>query len=205
MCLVSLTQQAEQTISAVPDFFYEKLLRKCNWTKPAPLTMPVSDLRSEQPAPNLHYLIYGLLICVILQIGAHVTVHVGARSLPEVLHRDVKWLCHLNTSGLTRTTAPARLFPWWPRLPWGPQQRPPSPASAPSSHSQPGGPGFSAGGWARQLASRSCGTTASRQQLTRQRWPQNAVFNCSSSTKNRAWVVPEQQTVSHVSVALIIL
>lgn len=86
MYLVSLIQQAEQTISAIPDSFYEKLLRKCNGTNPSPLTMSVTDLSSEQTGPNLHYLIDSLLIGVILQIDVRATTHVGVRSLPEVLH-----------------------------------------------------------------------------------------------------------------------
>lgn len=81
--------------------------------------MSVSDLSSEQTGPNLHYLIHSLLICVILQIDVHVMMHVGVHSLPEVLHRDRKWLCHPNTSGLTRMMVPTQLFLWWPQLPWG--------------------------------------------------------------------------------------
>lgn len=62
--------------------------------------MSVSDLSSEQTGPNLRYLICSLLICVILQIDVHVTMRVGVHSLPEVLYRDIKWSCHLNTSGM---------------------------------------------------------------------------------------------------------
>ena len=116
---MSLIRQAEQTTSAIPESFYEKLLRKCNCTKPAPLMMSLSDFSSDQTGPNLHYLIYRLLICVVWQIDVHVNVRVGVHSFPEVLHRDVKWSCHLNTSGLTRTMVPTQLFPWWPQLPRG--------------------------------------------------------------------------------------
>jgi len=68
--------------------------------------MSVSDLSSEQTGPNLHRLIHSLLICVILQVTVHVTMHVRVHSLPEVLHRDIKWSCHLNTPALTRTVVP---------------------------------------------------------------------------------------------------
>lgn len=184
--------------------------------------MSVSDLSSEQTGPNLHCLIYRLLICATLQIDVHETTRAGVHSLPEVLHRDTKWPCHLNTSGLTRTMAPTWLFPWWPQLPQGAAAEAKSsscpllPVSARRARLQihliyllrsPGTtePGASARGSASQTAACPCGTTASWQQLTRQRRPQNAAFNCSYSTKNRARVVPGRQTVSHVSVALIIL
>lgn len=72
--------------------------------------MSVSDLSSEQSAPDLHNLMYHLLICVILWLDVQVTMCVGVHSLPEVLHRDTKPSCCLNTSDLTRMGVPTRPF-----------------------------------------------------------------------------------------------
>lgn len=72
--------------------------------------MSVSDLRSEQPAPDLHNLMYHLLICVILWLDVQVTMCVAVHSLPEVLHRDTKPSCCLNTSDLTRMGVPTCPF-----------------------------------------------------------------------------------------------
>lgn len=43
--------------------------------------MSVRNLTSEQTGPNLHYLIYSLLICVILQTEVHVITHAGGPQL----------------------------------------------------------------------------------------------------------------------------
>lgn len=47
VCLVSLIQQTKQTISAIPDFFYERSLRKRNRTKPAPLMVTIGNFRID--------------------------------------------------------------------------------------------------------------------------------------------------------------
>lgn len=53
MCLVSLIQQTELMISAVPDFFYERSLRKCNRTKPAPLMITIGNFRIDRLKSSL--------------------------------------------------------------------------------------------------------------------------------------------------------
>lgn len=177
-------------ISAIPDSFHEKLLSTCNWKKLALLMMSVSDLSSEQSAPNLHCLLYHLLICVILWLDLQVTARVGGHSLPEVLHRDTKLSCHLNTSDLTRMGVPTQPFPWWPH------QRP-SPPFSPFL--------LVTFTWS-TYCGHQCHRASIMATINEPQWLQNAAFNCSSSPRKWAGAMPGQQTeASHVSVAPVIL
>lgn len=56
--LVSMIQQTEQTISTIPDFFHERLLRKCNWKKKTSPLISVGDLSLEHTSLSLHLVFY---------------------------------------------------------------------------------------------------------------------------------------------------
>lgn len=166
--LVSLIQQTEQTISAIPDFFHERLLRKCNWTKPAPLMTSVGDLSLEQTGSSLH-LVFNLqfaYLCNFTDWSMHLW---PCMCVPRTYPR----CCTGTLSGHATW-----IHPTWPgrwvllrsscgghnslgRL----QQRPCPPLGLGQEVQASGSPhlpavtelGTLAGDWARQLALCSCG------------------------------------------------